>query len=192
MTEWFLRRLILSFTIALSAMTTMVLNIQAQDAKPSEYGVKAAFLYNFAKFVDWPVDAFKDDQSPICLSVLGDDPFGPALDSIRDKTVRGRPLIVRRCKSLEQVAGSHIVFISLSEKGKLRPILNGLKRSSTLTVSEAERFGQQGGMINFITVDNKIQFEINPEAAQRVKLKISSQLLKLARIVTTESPKERE
>ena len=170
----------------------MVLQAHPQERRPGEYGVKAAFLYNFAKFVDWPLDAFKDDQSPIYLAVLGDDPFGSALNSLRDKTVKGRPLVIKRCKSIEQVAGSHLLFISPSEKGNLRSILDALKGSSILTVSETERFGQQGGMINFFTVDNKIQFEINPDAAQRGKLKISSQLLKLARIVATESPKEKE
>ena len=173
-------------------MMVMVLKTQAQERRPDEYGVKAAFLFNFAKFVDWPTDAFKDDQSPVYLSILGDDPFGSALNSLRDKTVRGRPLVIKCCKNIDQVTGSHILFIGPSEKGNLRSILNALKNSSILTVSETERFGQQGGMINFITVDNKIQFEINPEAAQRVKLKISSQLLKLARIVATESPKEKE
>ena len=164
----------------------------AETTASQEYLIKAAFLYNFAKFVDWPSDAFKDEQSPLYLSILGDDPFGSALDSLRDKTVRGRPLVIRRCKSIEQVAGSHILFISPSEKDNLRPILNALKNSSILTVSETDRFGQQGGMINFLTVDNKIQFEINPVAAQGGRLKIGSQLLKLARITATESPKEKE
>jgi hypothetical protein len=192
MVQRFHKRSILFVAIAVGVMMITALDARGQEAKPGEYEVKAAYLYHFAKFVDWPADAFKDDQSPICLSILGDDPFGSILNSIRDKTVRGRTLIIKRCRSIEQIHGCHILFISPSEKGNLKQILNVLKSSSILTVSETERFTQQGGMINFITVDNRIQFEINPAAAQRNRLKISSQLLKLARIVATESPKERE
>jgi hypothetical protein len=192
MARRFHKRFILFVAFAVGVMMITVLTARGQEPKPGEYLIKAAFLYNFAKFVDWPADSFKDDQSPIYLAILGANPFGPALDSIREKTVRGRKLILKQCQNIDLLGGCHILFISPSEKENLKQILNALRNSSVLTVSETERFTQQGGMVNFITVDNRIQFEINPAAAQRSRLKISSQLLKLARIVATESPKEKE
>ena len=186
------KRFILFVALAMGVTMITTLAARGQEPKPGEYQVKAAYLYHFAKFVDWPSDSFKDDQSPVYLTILGVNPFGPALDSIKDKTVKGRKLIIKQCPSIDLLGGCHILFISPSEKANLKQILNALKNSSVLTVSETERFTQQGGMINFITQDNRIQFEINPVAAQRSRLKISSQLLKLARIVATESPKEKE
>lgn len=178
--------------IALGVMMIMILNAQAQDSKPSEYGVKAAFLYNFAKFVDWPAESFRDDLAPISFCILGEDPFGPVLDLLKDKMVKGRKITIKRSKNMEDLKGCQILFISASEKGNLKQILNALRDSNVLTVGEIDRFANRGGIVNFIRVDNKIQFEINPEAAQRSKLKISSQLLRLARIVATEPPKENE
>jgi hypothetical protein len=156
----------------------------AQSSSPGEYVVKAAFLYNFAKFVDWPPTAFKNDSAPLTLCILGKDPFGEALDSLKDKTVKGRALVVRRSNRVENIGECHMLFISPSEKGDLKQILNALKNSAILTVSEIEGFGSLGGMINFVMVEKKVQFEINPDAAQYRGLRISSQLLKLAKIVT--------
>jgi len=165
---------------------------QAEGPASAEYLIKAAFLYNFAKFVEWPSEAFKDNLSPINLYILGSDPFGEALTSIRDKTVKGRRLSIKRVNTPEEISGCHILFVSASEKGDLKHVLSVLKNLAILTVSDVEKFAQRGGVINFIVVDNKIHFEINPDAAQQSGLKISSQLLKLARIVSSESRKERE
>ena len=187
-----LHKFSIRFIIIALGVMIMILNAQAQDLKPSEYGVKAAFLYNFAKFVEWPEESFKDDSSTLNLGILGVDPFGPVLDVLKDKMVKGRKITIKRSKNMEDLKGCHMLFISASEKGNLKQILNALRDSNVLTVSEVERFANHGGIVNFIRVDNKIQFEINPEAAQRNKLKISSQLLRLARIVATEPPKENE
>jgi hypothetical protein len=174
-----LRLLILLIGLACGASKA-----QGQPAASGEYLVKAAFLYNFAKFVDWPPSAFKNDSAPLTLCILGRDPFGEALDSIRDKTVKGRPLSIRRISRVEDAGECHILFISPSEKGDLKQVLNALKNAAVLTVSEIEGFGNSGGMINFVMAEKKVQFEINPDAAHRGGLRISSQLLKLARIVT--------
>lgn len=160
--------------------------VSAESVQFKEYLIKAAFLYNFIKFVDWPSESFKDDAAPINLCVLGDDPFGEALDTIRDKRVKGRRLVIKRVRRVSQIEGAHLLFISTSEKGRVKQILKSLTDAPVLTISEMEGFGQKGGIINFITVDNKIQFEINSEKAQHHKLKISSQLLKLARIVRSD------
>jgi len=163
------------------------------ETKPSpEYLIKAAFLFNFTKFVEWPAESFKNDLSPFNLCILGADPFGPALDTIKDKTVKGRQLKIRRVNKVNDMEGCHILFISASEKENLKHILNFARNSNILTVSEIEGFAQLGGIINFIIIDKKVQFEINPDAAQHSKLKISSQLLKLAKIVTSEPKKEKE
>jgi len=165
--------------------------VKAESPASPEYLIKAAFLYNFTKFVEWPQEAFKDDLSPINLCILGKDPFGEALNSIRDKRVRGRRLNIKHMNRIEEISECHILFVSASEKENLKPVLSSLKNSAILTVSEMEMFTQQGGIINFIVVENKIHFEINPNVARRCGLKISSQLLKLAKIVPPESRKEK-
>ena len=183
---------VFSLIIAGYVVAGGVSNACAESSSSREYLIKAAFLYNFAKFVEWPAESFKDDLSPLNLYVLGEDPFGAAIDSIKDKTIKGRKLVIKRCNKIEDVKGCHILFVSASEKGNLRHILNALRNSNVLTVSEIEGFARQGGIINFIITEKRIHFEINPDEAQRSKLKISSQLLKLAHIVTSESRKEKE
>jgi hypothetical protein len=161
-------------------------NGSAESMQNKEYLIKAAFLYNFTKFVDWPSESFKNDVDPIKLYILGDDPFGEALATIRDKMVKGRRLTITRVRRVEEIKGAHLLFISPSEKGRVKQILQSLRNTPVLTISEIEWFGQMGGIINFITVEDKVQFEINSEQAQQHQLKISSQLLKLARIVRSE------
>jgi hypothetical protein len=155
----------------------------AQPPPSREYQIKAAFLYNFAKFVDWPPEAFRDDGSPFVIGILGVDPFGEALDSLKDKPVRNRRLVIRRLARVEEAEGCHILYVSSSARQYLRPVFDALRSSPVLTVSELDGFAQQGGLIGFVTVENKVQFDINHSAADRHRLKISSQLLKLARTV---------
>jgi len=159
----------------------------AHATRPSEYQVKAAFLYNFAKFVEWPAEAFADTSAPIILGVLGQDPFGVVLEqTIQGKTVRGRTLVIRRFERIQDVEVCHVLFVSSSEEKHLARILEGLKGSGVLTVSEMEQFARNGGIIQFIMQENKVRFEINVDAAERAGLKISSKLLKLSRVVTDE------
>ena len=148
-----------------------------------EYQIKAAFLYNFVKFVEWPDEALPDPSAPIALCVLGEDPFGVALESINGKTVKGRQLVIKRFVGLQDLEVCRILFISSSEEGRLAQIFGSLKNSSILTVGEMERFIQLGGIISFTMESNKIRFEINADAAERAGLKISSKLLNLAKVV---------
>jgi len=182
-----LGRILITMIFCLSVLTGGSSIVNANPPDSPEYLIKAAYLYNFTKFVEWPPEAFKDNLSPINLYILGADPFGVTLDSIKNRMVQGRRLNIKHVNHIEEISGCHILFISASEKENLRSILRALKNSTILTVSEIERFGQRGGIINFILVENKIHFEINPDAAQQSGLKISSQLLKLAKIVTPES-----
>ena len=158
----------------------------AAGADPSdnkEYQIKAAFMYNFAKFIEWPQDAFPDDSSGISLCILGENPFGSSLYSIDGKIAEGRRLEVNLYEHLEDIGECHILFISNSRAEELPIILASLKNRSVLTVGDIDNFAENGGIINFITKDNKIRFEINVNAAQRAHLKISSKLANLAKII---------
>ena len=183
-----LRRLLASgrllLVIALTILFLAAGRVGAQEA--NEYEVKAAYLYNFARFVEWPDNVSPDPRGPVVIAILGRDPFGGEIDRyIQGKTINGRRLVIKRFSSLEAYEHCHILFVSSSERRNLPRILAAVRNSSVLTVSETDRFAQIGGIINFITKENSIGFEINQAAAERVGLKISYQLLSLGRVVKT-------
>ncbi|MGH8058533.1 MAG: YfiR family protein [Candidatus Entotheonellia bacterium] len=156
----------------------------AELPAPSEYQIKAAFLYNFAKFVEWPSRALPESSASITLCVLGEDPFGADLDrTIEGKTINGRAPVTRRLKTLQGVDVCQILFISASERRRMGQILEALKDKSLLTIGETEPFARLGGVINFTMEQDKVRFEINVDAAERKGLKISSKLLKLAKVI---------
>ncbi len=143
-----------------------------------EYRVKAAFLYNFAKFIEWA----PQDSGPIVLGILGPDPFGPILDqTIDQKIINGRPVVVRRFVALPQAHECHIVFVSTAEKARFTEILPKLASLGILTVGERRGFLQAGGLVEFMVDDNSVHFEINPEAVRRAGIHLSSNLLRLSR-----------
>ena len=152
----------------------------AEPSESREYLLKAAFVYNFAKFIEWPAGAFAQPRDPLLLCTIGTEPFGAALASIDGKIVRDRPLEIKRLGGSDDPNACHMVFLTMSDKGRMTQVLQSLQRLPVLTISDTEGFLQVGGMINFFMAQNKIQFEINNETAQRVGLTISSQLLKLA------------
>jgi hypothetical protein len=155
-----------------------------QSPTIGEYQVKAAFLYNFAKFVEWPPIGFRDAAAPLQICVLGRDPFGQELrDITNEKTVNGRRLEVSDVLDVQQARTCHIVFISSSEKARLKQILDGLQGTDALTVGDTKGFAEQGGMINFVLENNRVQFEVNSKAAGQAGLKISSKLLSVAKLV---------
>ena len=161
-----------------------VMDAPAQSVPPKEYQVKAAFLYNFAQFVEWPPVVFPEVQSPLVIGVLGDDPFGGYLDDlVREEKVNGRPLVVQRYHTIVEIKTCHVLFICQSEIDQLEQILAGLKGRNILTVGDGERFASRGGMIRFVTEQNRIRLRINVEAAKVANLTISSKLLRLAEIV---------
>ena len=159
-------------------------DLPAQTAISKEYQLKAAFLYNFSQFVDWPTEAFPEAETPMVIGVIGEDPFGAYLDEIvHGEQVNNRPLIVQRYRQVEEIKICHILFVSRSEAARLEEIFARLKGRTTLTVGDIEGFAKQGGMIRFVTEKNKVRFRINLEAAKAAKLTISSKLLKPAEIV---------
>ena len=156
----------------------------ARGETAPEYTVKAAFLYNFAKFVEWPAEAFAGPASPIVLFVFGVDPFGDALKSLKGKTANGRPIVVRYAANLGELERCHLLFVSASSMALLPKILQATKGWNALTVGDMDGFAQDGGTINLLKEEQRIGIEINMEAAHRSRLKISSKLLALAKIVT--------
>jgi hypothetical protein len=153
------------------------------QGSPSEYQVKAAYLLNFLKFVEWPEDAFADPLAPVVIGVVGNNPFGFALQQVTlGKTVQGRDVVVRHYHAREDLRGSHILFISSSEQKRLPEILSGLRGSSVLTVADMDRLLEAGGMIQFSLEETRVRFTINPNATNQTKLKLSSKLLSVARV----------
>src|ERR1700737_1935694 len=178
---------LIAITCLLSAMA---LGSHAEGLDPSdssEYLIKAGFIYNFAKLVEWPTTAFAQPDSPIVIGILGDDPFGVTLDRIvADKKINGRGVSVKRLKwsrDLKDLKDCSILFLSSSEKEHIDSVVDAMKSLPILTIGDASGFAKRGGIINFTLEDNKVRFEVNVEAAKRADLTISSRLLTLAKIV---------
>jgi hypothetical protein len=153
--------------------------LHAQRSNPSEYEVKAAYLYDFGKFVAWPAKVAAADDFPIC--VLGEDPFGATFDAtIAGETINGKKVVVNRIAKPQEAVSCRILFISASEESQLKEILATIDKTSVLTVSDISQFTRRGGMIQFVTDANRVRFEVNVTTAERAGLILSSQLLKVA------------
>jgi len=185
----FLRRIFGStrmIMMALVAMLPMLCAFQSNDAEaPStEYLIKAAFVYNFAQFVDWPAEAFPRNDSPIIIGILGSDPFSAAVTrSIQDKTAKGRPFVVRRLGMEPAVKECHILVVSASEARRFDKLMKLINGAPVLTIGESNGFARNGGIINLVLENGKTRMEINVGAANQARLNISSKLLSLAKIV---------
>jgi hypothetical protein len=153
----------------------------AQTPRPSEYQLKAAFLYNFAEFIDWPAEAFADGKAPFVFGILGDNLFGNDLEqTVAGKKINDRPISVQVFHTAAEATHCQILFISNSEKKRFSEIIQSLHGNAVLTVSDTDQFIESGGMVNFVQEASKIRFQINNEAAKAAQLKISSKLLSLA------------
>lgn len=155
---------------------------QADPQAPGEYVLKAAFLYNFAKFVEWPEGAFTD-KGPFTICVLGPDPFGSALDSIEGKSVKNRALVVKHLETIAPAKSCQIVFVSASELAEAGRLSAAVKGLPVLTVCDAGDCAERGLMVNLRKQDDKVRFDINLDVLQHTSLRVSSQLMKLATIV---------
>jgi hypothetical protein len=157
---------------------------QGQGAPTREYQIKAVFLFNFLQFVEWPASAFPSADSPLRIGILGDDPFGPALEeAVQGETVQNRRLAIRRSQRLEDLQDCQLIFISRSAQRRVDEVLSRLGDRPVLTVSELEGFARRGGTIAFYPDGKKVRFEINPVTARERGLKMSSELLGLGRLV---------
>lgn len=175
--------------VAVAVLTAFLMLVcmgiaRAQAQEPTaEYQLKAAFLYNFAKFVEWPAETFPTTSTPFTICALGNDPFGTSLDAIAGKTVKDRPLIVKRIRSITAVNGCQILYVSPHELPQATDLLRSLQKVPVLTVCDMDGCAETGLMLNMRMADNRVQLDMNLEAVQRTTLKVSSQLIKLTRIV---------
>jgi hypothetical protein len=165
--------------------------LEAQQPKVSEYQMKAIYLYNFGRFVQWPPNATAAKSDSFSICVLGQDPFGPSLGStLAGEKLDGKPLAMKRIATPRDAGECRILFISSTEENHLKEILMSLDDSSVLTVSDMPAFSRRGGMIQFVLEGDKVRFEINLTRAETAKLTLSSELLKVATTVRRNAPKE--
>jgi hypothetical protein len=170
--------------IAFCGLLFRVANVAGGEVSMTEYQVKALFLLNFTKYVDWPPVSFAGTNTPIIIGLYGEDKFGDALkQAVEGKTISGRRIILQRFEKDDESGKCHILFISDSEKKRLGEILDKIRALPVLTVGETDQFMEQGGVINFVKKEGKIRLEINLDAARQAKLEISSKLLSVADVV---------
>jgi len=156
--------------------------LQAAGQRASEYQLKAAFVYNFTKFIDWPGESVRSLTFQIC--VLGQNPFGSELTQLTDgKVIEGRPVQVLIVTNYHLARSCQVVFISASENAHMKEILSALRGRSVLTVGDSQGFVDAGGMIELLVEDERMRFEVNLHAANEARLKISAKLLSLAKAV---------
>jgi hypothetical protein len=153
-----------------------------------EYQIKAAFLYNFAKFVEWPASAHQDAASPLIIGVFGKNPFGSELEkAVKDRKINGREILVKAIETADAARTVHLLFAGAGEDARLDSLREALKGSCVLMVGESDAFARQGGIIRFSLDADKVRFEINMDAAEQAGLKISAQLQKLAKAIKRQS-----
>jgi hypothetical protein len=184
---WFKRvaRRALVITTTMLSLLLQAGSVQTAETPPlSERQVKALFLFNFAKYVDWPAGAFSNSSTPIVIDVIGEDGFSDEFRRVTgDRTVNDRKVVIKQIEATADLNDCQILFIGSSEKAHLSEILEAVKNSAVLTVGETDRFLLQEGMINFTKKENKIHLEINLVPAHRANLKLSSKLLTVADVV---------
>jgi hypothetical protein len=194
---------LLAAAICLALIIAPTASADTSSAKYKEYEVKAAFIFNFLKFIDWPEEKTAGNDNQIVIGIIGEDPFGPAADVFKNKSVEEHKLLLKRFEPVEQIwklpdkdkneridalKHCHLLFICQSEQKQIHDIIEIVSNSSVLTVADTDGFIEAGGIINFFTEDNKIRFDINQACAEKTGLKIRSQLLRLAKRVVTQSP----
>jgi len=181
---WTLHTRTAGFFAAASLAGLFVCSVVSPQSDPSEYQVKAAFLFNFTKFVEWPEGSFEDPQAPIVVGIIGDDPFGDDLGRIiAGQKVQGRSLVIRRERWGDDLRRCHVLFISASEHERSARILGSVQSAGVLTVSDTEGFAEAGGVIEFVIVQNRVRFIVNLDAATQGRLRMSAKLLALARVI---------
>jgi hypothetical protein len=179
-----IRRATLFFVVACSLLSNACPEAFARNDESAEYPIKLGFLYNFTKFVEWPAESYRDAGAPLTICIVGRDPFSADLEAeLRTRKVGEHPVQVKALKATDPLSGCHIVFVPATEKGHFDIIMKDLAGSSSLTVGESDGFAAMGGVINLIVEENKVHFEVNPLAAERARLKISSKLMTMAKIV---------
>jgi preprotein translocase subunit Sec61beta len=171
--------------VALLLSVAVSTGLAAQTPASADYQTKAAFLFNFTQFVEWPAAAFRSEQAPLVIGVLGEDPFGAYLDAaVAGQTIAGRPVVVQRYRSAAEAVNCHLLFVSSGDPGRIQSSVAAVQGRAVLTVGDTRDFARLGGMIRFFESDEKVRFQINPDAAREAGLIISCKLLRLAEIYT--------
>jgi hypothetical protein len=161
----------------------VMMSLGGQGAASREYQIKAAMLCNFVQFVDWPADAFPANDSPLIIAVMNPNPFGDVIDQlVAGKTANGRAIVVRHCDSPDDIVGCQALFVPAARIADLDEIMRKIADKPVLSVGETDAFPWAGGILKFYLEENKIRFEVNPDAAVHAHLQISSKLMKLATI----------
>lgn len=156
----------------------------------SEYQIKAVFLYNFTKFVNWPADAGSSTKTSFVIGIVGEDPFRATLENtVGEEMVQHRPIVIQRFRSEESVANCNMLFIARSEKDRVKAVLEQVKGRAILTVADTPQAAEQGVMINLSLVEGSVKMEINQTAVESAGLQISAKVLSLARIVSSTNDK---
>ena len=169
------------FTAAL--LLALLAPMQAAPPSPNEYAVKAVFVYNFCRFIDWPRQAFDSPAEPFIIGIVGEDPFGALLaEAIQGEFYRGRPIQVRHFRGPGDIGTCHLLFVSQTNAADLDAILASVAGRNVLTVGETESFLDRGGMIALIAEQNRVRLRINPASLRTVNLSVSSKLLQVADI----------
>jgi len=175
-----IRRSSMILLALLALLGSVGMNHKVQAQTPNEYRVKAAFILNFARFIEWPGDGYGAGGS-LVVGIVGDDPFGGSLDQLNGTTVNGHRIVIRRLKAEDYLKACQILFVSSSERNRLGKILDSVRGGSVLTIGELPQFNQAGGIIKFVIQNNKVRFEINDGAASQARLRISSKLMALSK-----------
>lgn len=164
-----------------------VLLLPPQEGELPEYVVKAGFLFNFAKYVEWPAEAFDHPRAPIRIGIAGDDPFGPVLErALKDKSVNGRGFTIERYRDPADVKRCHILFVAGTDRARAALFLDAAKEPGVLTVGESKDFARNGGVVTVLIEDGKPKLEVNLEAARDQKVTINAKLLRVAVLVKAE------
>jgi hypothetical protein len=169
--------------IATAALLLLITHLSVASASQSEYALKAVFLYNFCRFIDWPDSAFASPNDPLVIGIIGDDPFGSLLnEAVEGEKYHNRPIRIDHFRTPGDIKRCHLLFVSHVGAGRLDPILAAVAGKSVVTVSETEDFLNRGGMITLTTEQNRVRLRINPAALQAANLAVSSKLLRVAEI----------
>lgn len=181
-------RMILRTGLAIGWLLVAAAGALGENPKPTDYQVKAAYLYNFGRFVEWPVSAAgKGEFFTVC--VLGKDPFGPVLDkALAGETIGGKSVVARRISTPQESGNCQVLFLSSTEEGRLDKIIEAIDKEAVLTVSDMPQFSEHGGMVQFVLEDKRVRFEVNLTAAQNAGLTLRSELLRVATVVKKNPP----
>jgi len=166
-------------TIALAFVLSLAPPCGHTAEIPSESQLKAAYLYNFAKFISWPEDTFANEQDPLVIGVLGNNPFSKELAPLTERTVRGRPIKIMQFKKVEDIQACHLLYINPAIR-QLEAVLKTLHGKPIVTVGDNKNFAHHNGMIQFVTRRERLRFIVNLDVAKSNRIKINSQLLSLA------------